>query len=156
MLSSQTLGSRAAPWFLLQSQTVSNEPIWSSAFCAGWKSQFSHCIISKCMALTALCQIILAAAITRVQPTPGFESLKASPLPGLMEKLAFRLRSPEYPGSSLIMPRLVFHVDQFTSSTLQRQQQTQDLFQGSPRQLQDQFRPQTVTSQASDVTPKPD
>lgn len=66
------------------------------------------------------------------QPIPGFRSLKASPLPGLIEKLGFRLRSPEYPGSSLIMPRLVFHVDQFTSSTLGRQQQTQYLFWGSP------------------------
>lgn len=108
--------------FTPESQTVSNEPISSFVFCAGWKChQLNRCITSKCTALTALHQLIHAAAITSA-------SLKASPLPGLMEKLRFRLRSPEYPGSSLMMPRLVFHVDQFTSSTLGRQQQTQDVF----------------------------
>lgn len=52
----------------------------------------------------------------------GFSCLPAphtSPLLDRREKLRVRLMPSQLPGSSLMMPTLVFQVVQFTSSTLQ-------------------------------------
>lgn len=50
---------------------------------------------------------------------PQYPSPHTSPLPERREKLRVRLMPSQLPGSSLMMPTLVFQVVQFTSSTLQ-------------------------------------
>lgn len=54
-----------------------------------------------------------------VTSVPRFPAPHASPLPDRREKLRVRLTPSQSPGSSLMMPTLLFQVVQFTSSTLQ-------------------------------------
>ena len=83
--------------------------------------------VQACVSVTSV-RVADPRGCSRGWGPPGFTcppSSRASPRLDRREKLRVRLMPSQLPGSSLMMPTLVFQVVQFTSSTLQGEEMGQ-------------------------------